>query len=78
MLDTSIPPTRQIRYQLNPNYAAIDKLLATSFIKHVKETTWLLPIVIMLNKNGKLKICVKFKELKVVTNFFNILSLMKL
>jgi hypothetical protein len=85
MLDTSIPPTHQIRYQLNPNYVTIvkqeiDKLFATSFIKHVKETTWLSLIVVVPNKNGKLRTCVDFKELKVVTKKFYILSflLMKL
>jgi hypothetical protein len=85
MLDTSIPPTHQIRYQLKPNYVTIvkqdiDKLLATSFIKHVKEVTWLSPIVIVPNKNGKLRICVDFKEVKVVTKKIYILSflLMKL
>jgi hypothetical protein len=44
-----------------------DKLLATGFIKDVKEATWLSPIVVVLNKHDKLKICVDFKELKVVT-----------
>jgi len=85
MLDTSIPPTHQIRYQLNPNYVAIVKqdivkLLATSFIKHVKKATWLSPIVIVPNKNGKLRICVDFKELKVVTkkNYILFFLLVKL
>jgi hypothetical protein len=36
-LNTSIPPTHQAKYRLNPNYVAIvkhdiDKLLATRFI----------------------------------------------
>ncbi len=40
-LDTSIPPTHQVRYQLNPNYATIvkqdiDKLLAVGFIKPIE------------------------------------------
>jgi hypothetical protein len=46
---------------LNPNYVAIvkhdiDKLLATSFIKHVEEVTCLSFIVAMPKKNEKLKI----------------------
>ncbi len=43
-LDTTISPTHQARYRLNPNYVIavkqdIDKLLAVGFIEHVKETT---------------------------------------
>jgi hypothetical protein len=64
-LDTSILPTHQIRYQLNPNYATIvnqdiNKLLATSFIKPIEEVAWLSPIVVVLKKNEKLRICVDF------------------
>jgi hypothetical protein len=67
-LDTSIPPTYQARYRLNPNYVAIvkhdiDKLLTIIFIQLVEEATWLSPIMAMLKKNGKLKICVDFKKL---------------
>jgi len=59
-------------YQLNPNYVAIvkhdiDKLFAIGFIKLVEEATWLSPIVVVLKKNGKLRICVNFKKIKVVT-----------
>ncbi len=77
-LDTSIPPTHQARYRLNPNYVAIvkqniDKLLATSFIKLVEKATWLSPIVVMLKKNGKLRICVDFKKLN-VSNFSGMMS----
>ncbi len=40
-LDTSVPCTHQIRYQLNPNYATIvkqdiDKLLVVGFIKPIE------------------------------------------
>jgi hypothetical protein len=42
-------------------------LLATGFIKLVEEATWLSPIVVMPKKNGKLKICVDFGKLNVVT-----------
>jgi hypothetical protein len=71
-LDTSIPPTHQARYRLNPNYATIlqediDKLFAASFIKPIKEATWLSPIVVVPKKNEKLKICVDFKKLNVAT-----------
>jgi hypothetical protein len=71
-LDTSIPPTHQARYRLNPNYVAnvkhdITKLLATRFIQLVEEVTWLSPIVVVPKKNGKLKICVDFKKLNMTT-----------
>jgi hypothetical protein len=44
-LDTTIPPTHQARYQLNPNYVVIikqdiDKLFVVSFIKLVEKTPW--------------------------------------
>jgi hypothetical protein len=71
-LDTSIPPTHQAKYKLNPNYVAIikhdiDKLLATRFIQTVKEATWLSRIVVVPKKNGKLQICVDFKKLNKAT-----------
>jgi len=71
-LDTSIPPTHQAKYRLNPNYVVvvkhnIDKLLATRFIQPVEEATWLSPIVVMFKKNGKLKICVDFRKLNKAT-----------
>jgi hypothetical protein len=43
-LDTTIPPTHQARYKLNPNYVTvikqnIDKLLAAGFIESIEEAT---------------------------------------
>jgi len=71
-LDISIPPTHQARYRLNLNYAAtikqdIDKLLGIGFIQPLEEATWLSPIVVLLKKNGKLKICVDFRKLNKAT-----------
>ncbi len=71
-LDTLIPPIHQIRYWLNPNYVTIikqdiNKLFATSFIKHVEKVTWLSLIVIVPKKNGKLRICVDFIKLNAAT-----------
>jgi len=71
-LDTSISPTHQARYKLNPNYVAtikqdIDKLLVARLIQLVEEATWLSPIVVVLKNNGNLKICVDFKKLNKVT-----------
>jgi hypothetical protein len=71
-LNTTIPPTHQARYRLNPNYATsfkqdINKLLATGFIEYVEGTTWLSPIVVVPKKNGKLKIYINFKKRNVIT-----------
>ncbi len=54
-LDTTISPTHQARYKLNPNYVTtvkqdIDKLLAVGFIQSIKEATWLSPIVVVPKK----------------------------
>jgi hypothetical protein len=71
-LDTIIPLVHQTKYQLNPNYAAIikqniDKLLVAGFIKLVEDTTWLLLIVVIPKKNGKLRIYVDFKKFNMAT-----------
>jgi hypothetical protein len=42
-------------------------LLAVGFIKFVKETTWLSPIIVIPKKNGKLRICINFRKLNVAT-----------
>ncbi len=71
-MDTSIPPTHQTRYQLNPNYVVIikldiDKLFTINFLTLVEKAIWLSPIVVVLKKNGKLKICVDFRKFNVAT-----------
>jgi hypothetical protein len=46
----------------------IEKLLDVGFIKLVEEaTSWLSPIVVVPKNNGKLRIYVDFKNLKVLT-----------
>jgi hypothetical protein len=57
---------------LNPNYATmvkqdIYKLLAIGFIESVEEVTWLSPIVVIIQKNGKLKIYIDFRKLNATT-----------
>ncbi len=42
-------------------------MLVVDFIKPVKEAIWLSPIVILLKKNGKFRICVEFKKLNATT-----------
>jgi hypothetical protein len=53
--DTTISPTHQAKYQMNPNYIAImkqdlDKLLATGFIAPIEETSWLSSIIVVPKK----------------------------
>ena len=60
-------PVQQRRYRMNPNYAAkfkeeIDKLLHVGFIRPVKWATWLSPIVVLPKKNGKIKVCVDYRN----------------
>ena len=57
-LNKDAKPIAQRHYQMNPNYALkvkeeIDKLLRVSFIRPVKQTTWLCLIVVVPKKNGK-------------------------
>jgi hypothetical protein len=40
-------------------------------MKPIEEVTWLSPIVVILKKNGKLRICVDFKKLNITTNNTN-------
>jgi hypothetical protein len=65
-------PVQQRRYRLNSNYATkvkeeIDKLLRVGFIWLVKWATWLSPIVVVLKKNGKLRICINYRKLNAAT-----------
>ncbi len=62
----------QTRYKLNPNYVAtvkhdIDKLLVVGFIQQIGEAISLSPIMVVLKKNGKLRIYVDFKKLNKAT-----------
>jgi hypothetical protein len=71
-LDITTPLTHQARYKLNPNYATtikqnINKLLTIGFTEFVEEVTWLSPIVVILKKNGKLRIYIDFRKPNVAT-----------
>jgi hypothetical protein len=71
-LDINIPLAHQAKYRLNPNYVIIvkqdiDKLLVVKFISFVEEATWLSPIVVVLKKNGKLRLCIDFIKLNATT-----------
>ena len=57
---------------LNPNYAIkvkeeIDKLRKVGFIRPVKSSTWLSPIIVVPNKNGKNRVCVDYRKPNVAT-----------
>ena len=57
----------QGRYRMNPNYATkmteeIDKLLRVGFIRPVKKVTWLSPIVVVPKKNGKIRVCIDYRQ----------------
>jgi hypothetical protein len=54
-LDTTILPSHQMHYHMNPKYAMIikqdlDKLLAISFIQPMEQVTWL-SLIVVLPKN---------------------------
>jgi hypothetical protein len=44
-----------------------DKLLKAMFIKHVETIKWVSFMVLVLKKNGKLKVCVNYKTLNKIT-----------
>ena len=65
-------PIKQSKYRMNPTYAAqvkeeIDKLVKTIFIYPMNRSEWLSPIVIVLKKNGKLRVCVDCHKLNAMT-----------
>jgi hypothetical protein len=45
----------------------INKLFTIGFIKSVEEATWLSLILVVLKKNGKLRIYVDFRKLNATT-----------
>ena len=45
----------------------IEKLLKAKFIKPTRYVQWLANIVLVMKKNGKLQVCVDFKDLNVAT-----------
>ena len=72
VLKQDAKPIRQQRNQMNPNYAArvkeeIDKLLQVGFIMAIHKPTWLLPIVIVLKKNKKVRVCVDYRKVNACT-----------
>jgi hypothetical protein len=65
-------PIKAKQGRCNPRYTAmvkeeLDKLLEAGFIRPVETTEWVSPMVLALKKNGKLRVCVKYKALNKVT-----------
>ncbi|MCO5575978.1 hypothetical protein L7F22_029785 [Adiantum nelumboides] len=57
---------------MNPNYAKkfkeeIDNLLKVGFITEVESSDWLFPIVVVPKKNGKLRVCMGYRQLNAQT-----------
>jgi hypothetical protein len=42
-------------------------MLTTRFIQYIEEATWLSPIIVVTQKNGKLRIYIDFKKLNATT-----------
>ena len=60
-------PVRLKPYTHNENFAKkikakIDRLLEANFIYKIEHTEWVSPIVVILKKNGKLRVCIKLKK----------------
>ncbi len=71
-LDTIIPLAYQAKYKLHLNHVTtikqdINKLLVVGLIQFIEEATWLSPIVVVPQKNGKLRICINFIKLNAIT-----------
>lgn len=72
ILEEIATPVRQRQYIMNPKYPLlvkeeIDKLLEADIIYPVPYSDWVSPIVVVLKKNDKLRICVDYRKLNSVT-----------
>ena len=57
---------------MNPNYAErvrakLDRLLGAGFIRPIKSTPWLSPIVVITKKNGQIRVCVDYRKVNAQT-----------
>ena len=72
VLEDDAKPVRQRQHRLNPKYSLmvkeeLDKLLEVGFIYPVPHSEWVSPIVMVLKKNGKIRICQDFRKLNAAT-----------
>ena len=63
-------------YTHNRNFAKkikskIDRLLEANFIYKIEHTEWVSPIVVVLKKNGKLRVCINLKRVNAATIRFS-------
>ena len=61
-------PIRQLQRRMNPRMqlivkAVLEQLLQAGFIKPVEITNWVLPMVLVKKKNGKIRICIDYRAL---------------
>ncbi|MCO5565132.1 hypothetical protein L7F22_018803 [Adiantum nelumboides] len=71
-LKSDAKPSRQRPYTYNETFARkikeeIDKLKEAEFIYEIEHTDWVSPIVVVLKKNGKLRVCVNLKRVNAAT-----------
>ncbi|MCO5579251.1 hypothetical protein L7F22_033105 [Adiantum nelumboides] len=71
-LKSDAKPSRQRPYTYNETFARkikeeIDKLKEAEFIYEIEHTDWVSPIVVVLKKNEKLRVCVNLKKVNVAT-----------
>ena len=71
-LEEDAQPIRQRQHRLNPKYSLmvkeeLDKLLRVGFIYVVLYNEWVSPIVMVPEKNGKIRICQDYRKLNAVT-----------
>ena len=59
-------PKTNPKYSLNVKQE-IDKLLDVGFIYPIDNSEWVSPIVIVLKKNGEIRVCVDYRKLNVAT-----------
>ncbi|KAH9319141.1 hypothetical protein KI387_020910, partial [Taxus chinensis] len=62
---------RKRTYRMNPNMCIrvkeeLDKMIASSIIEAMEESEWISPMVINIKKDGKIRICVDYRELNAV------------
>ena len=72
VLEEDAKPIRQRQDRLNPKYSLmvkeeLDKLLRVDFIYVVSYNDWVFPIVMVPNKNEKIRICQDYRKMNAVT-----------
>ncbi|MCO5581275.1 hypothetical protein L7F22_035153 [Adiantum nelumboides] len=71
-LKSDAKPSRQHPYTYNETFARkikeeIDKLKEAEFIYEIEHTDWVSPIVMVPNKNKKLRVCINLKKVNAAT-----------